>query len=182
MLTKQTSKKIAIRKPRAPIKKMQPRTFRDFIMENIDKAQPMIGSPDKGIGVRATLPIMFQNADGRWYLEFFCETVLPDSPGSVLGYEPREATFFAGVQIRKILQIPNMELGKPAKSVGEIRSYKSFVKKMIDSSAAQIKLDRVMDHMKNMATPNDEFYGKVNEIWVNRPAGADRLGPPRYRC
>lgn len=155
-------------------------TLNEFLTREVGRVTPRIGVPETGVGLRARIPLTFRNGTEDWYFEFFSEIVLPDQPTDDMGFVLEDAKIFDGVQM--MLISGTSARTKLATGVGVVYRYKQFLRKIGTDKILKLKLNHVMDNLRHMTFPKEDYIRKINELWVNREPGAESLLGPVYRC
>ncbi len=137
---------------------------RDFdeLSKAIKSVKLAISRPIRGLGKRASIPIIFEFS-GKIF-ELFCEASVleckPEDPA--IGFTNEDVYFFEGVVV----------FNKEKEDVaGEVLAFENFLAKYVSEPMTRVFLSRKMDELKAAAALDEEAIQNVNSMYMNRDVG-----------
>ncbi len=156
------------------------KTINALVSSELERTKPLVGIPEIEAGTRIVGPTKLQVEDELWAFEFIVEYIMAKNPQDEnQGFTIDDFTRRDLVAVSRILDEAE---GKPKRYQGEIMRLQRFYEEFQTDQISQIKIDRVMDMMDQMVRPSENFFMKINEVWINRIAGENPFQRTIYRC
>ena len=139
--------------------------------------------PD-GIGIKASMGHLFSEKplEGeieRFFLQFYVQSRIPDVPSDPeIGFTDEDLTFDRCVIIADVASNPSF----PPQYYGETISFDNFKKEFIETTALEIRLDRLFDRLEQRATPKEGWFAHVSGLYNDRLPGWNSFIKNRTIC
>lgn len=156
------------------------KTINALLAAELERTKPLVSIPEVEAGTRIVGPTKLHVEDQIWGFEFIVEYIMAKAPKDEnQGFTMDDFTRRDLVAVSQILDEPE---GKPKRYRGEIMTLEHFYKEFETDRVSQLRIDRMMDVMDQMVRPSDNFFMKINEVWINRIAGENPFQRTIYRC
>jgi len=156
------------------------KTINTLLAGELEKTKPLVGIPEVDAGTRIVGPTKLHIEEEVWAFEFIVEYIMAKKPQDEnQGFTMDDFTRRDLVAVSLILEEKD---GLPKRYRGEIMPLRKFYESFQTDRVSQIRIDRIMDMMDQMVRPSDNFFMKINEVWINRIAGENPFQRTIYRC
>ncbi len=144
-----------------------------MVRELLEDGEIKLDPHPDGIGIKASMGHLFSEKPvkgevERFFLQFYVQSRIPDVPSDPeIGFTEEDLTFDRCVIIADV----EAEASFPPQYYGEAIDLETFKEEFIDTTALEIRLDRLFDRLEQRATPRDGWLAHVSGLYNDRLVG-----------